>query len=165
MWHACGVGDEGAVDAFGDLSFEQSKGFGTTVAGLDPSAVVVASWPWDDGLDVCCEVDRFVELAVAASGEPVADDNAAGRFDGCGAGVAGDVVGARESADVRRFGSDPTLAGRSRFLSAASLSRFWPANRAGPPHWVVDAVIDTHPCRFSMIVNVALRISVIAHID
>jgi len=51
-------------------------------------------------LDDRCGVQRVVELPVAEPGEPVADDFAAGGFDGCGAGEAGEVMAAREAGDV-----------------------------------------------------------------
>ena len=62
-----GVGEEGAVDAFGELSFEESEGFVATVAGVASALVVVASGPGADGLGVGGEVDGVVELAAAAS--------------------------------------------------------------------------------------------------
>ena len=74
------------------------------VAGVASPLVVVASGAWVDGLDVGGEVDRVVELAVAVSGQSVADDVAAAGFDRCGAGVAGKVVGAGEPADVADVG-------------------------------------------------------------
>ena len=97
---AGGVGGEGAVDGFGELSFEEPEGFGPAVAGVASALVVVAAGSGADGLGVGVEVDGVVELAVAASGQSVTDDVAAAGFDRCGAGVAGKVVGAGEPADV-----------------------------------------------------------------
>ena len=97
---AGGVGEEGAVDGCGELSFERSEGFVAAVAGVASALVVVASGAGADGLGVGGEVDGVVELAVAAPGESVADDVATAGFDRCGACVAGKVVGAGEPADV-----------------------------------------------------------------
>ena len=40
---AGGVGEEGAVDGFGELSFERSEGFAAAVAGVASALVVVAA--------------------------------------------------------------------------------------------------------------------------
>ena len=47
---AVGVGEEGAVDGFGELSFEESEGFVAAVAGVASALVVVAAGAWADGL-------------------------------------------------------------------------------------------------------------------
>ena len=66
---AVGVGEEGAVDGFGELSFEESEGFVAAVAGVASALVVVASGAcgcpkscrgWSGGLFV------FVDEAIAA---------------------------------------------------------------------------------------------------
>ena len=49
---AVGVGEEGAVDGFGELSFEESEGFVAAVAGVVSALVVVASGAGADGLGV-----------------------------------------------------------------------------------------------------------------
>ena len=59
---AVGVGEEGAVDGFGELSFQESEGFVAAVAGVASALVVVASGAWADGLGVGGEVDGVVEL-------------------------------------------------------------------------------------------------------
>ena len=64
---AVGVGEEGAVDGFGELSFEESEGFVAAVAGVASALVVVAAWAGADGLDVGGEMDGVVELAVAVA--------------------------------------------------------------------------------------------------
>ena len=46
------------------------------------------------------DVDRMVELADSASREPVGDATAGGHFDGCSAGVGGEVVTVLEAGDV-----------------------------------------------------------------
>ena len=51
-------------------------------------------------------MDGVVELAVAVSGQSVAHDVAAAGFDGCGACVAGEAVGAGEAADVADVAED-----------------------------------------------------------
>ena len=94
MAGAGGVGEEGAVDALGELSLQAPEGFGSAVAGVESPLVVVASGAWADGLGVRGEMDGVVELAVAVAGQSVAHDVAAAGFDGCGACVAGEVVGA-----------------------------------------------------------------------
>ena len=103
---AVGVGEEGAVDGFGELSFEESEGFVAAVAGVASALVVVASGAGADGLGVRGEVDGVVELAVAVAGQSVAHDFAAAGFDGCGARVAGEAVGAGEAADVADVAED-----------------------------------------------------------
>ena len=103
---AVGVGEEGAVDGFGELSFQESEGFVAAVAGVASALVVVASGAGADGLGVGGEVDGVVELAVAVSGQSVAHDVAAAGFDGCGACVAGEAVGAGEAADVADVAED-----------------------------------------------------------
>ena len=103
---AGGVGEEGAVDGFGELSFECSEGFVAAVAGVASALVVVAAGAGADGLGVGGEVDGVVELAVAVAGQSVTDDVAAAGFDGRGTRVAGEVVGAGEPADVADVAGD-----------------------------------------------------------
>ena len=103
---AGGVGEERAVDALGELSLQAPEGFGSAVAGVESPLVVVASGAWADGLGVGGEMDGVVELAVAVAGQSVAHDVAAAGFDGCGACVAGEVVGAGEPADVGDVAED-----------------------------------------------------------
>ena len=58
-------------------------------------------WVWGG------EVDGVVELAVGVAGQSVAHDVAAAAgFDGCGACVAGEAVGAGEAADVGDVAED-----------------------------------------------------------
>ena len=78
---AVGVGEEGAVDGFGELSFEESEGFVAAVGGVASALVVVAAGAGADGLGVGGEVDGVVELAVAVAGQSVAHDVAAAGFD------------------------------------------------------------------------------------
>ena len=96
----------GAVDGFGELSLQAPEGFVAAVAGVASALVVVASGAGADGLGVGGEVDGVVELAVAVSGQSVAHDFAAAGFDGRGACVAGEAVGAGEAADVADVAED-----------------------------------------------------------
>ena len=53
------------------------------------------------------DVHDVGDLAVAASGQTVTYDVAAGSLDRCAAGVAGEVIGAREAGDVTDVAEDP----------------------------------------------------------
>jgi len=88
------------VDGFGELPLEEPQGFSAAVPGGESALVVVAAGAGEDRLDVRGEVDRVVQSAVAATGQAVANDVAAGRFDWGGGGVAREVVGAGKPLDV-----------------------------------------------------------------
>jgi hypothetical protein len=71
------IGDERAVDGFGELSFERAERFGAAAPCRQPTLVVVAAGAGEDRLHACGEMDRVVELSVSAARQAMTDDIAA----------------------------------------------------------------------------------------
>ena len=86
---AARVGDQVTVDGGGDLAFECSERFFTALALVELAPVVGTSRGVVAYLGHRGDVQRPVQLPVAAGVEPVPLGGAAGRGDGGGAGVAG----------------------------------------------------------------------------
>ena len=93
------VVEEVAVDDVGELPLEASLGFLGGLEVTELAVVVVSSWAAVAGLDDGGGVEGGVQLAVPGPVEPVAADVPAGRFDWCGAGVAGEVALGPEAGD------------------------------------------------------------------
>jgi hypothetical protein len=98
--------DEVSVEDVGEASFEGSSGFGGGLPFADLALVVEPSGAWVAGMAECDGVQGGVELPVAGGVEPVAAAFAAGGFQWCGSGVAGEVVGGRETGDVADVAED-----------------------------------------------------------
>ena len=88
--------------------------------------VVVAAGSGEDGLHVGGEVHGVVQLTVATPRQAVADGVAAGGLDWRSAGVAGEVIGAREPADVADVAED---LGGEYIADTAHLSAWCAAGR------------------------------------
>jgi hypothetical protein len=102
----CFVVDEVAVEDVGEASFERAPGLSGSLSFVELALVVDAAGAWIAGLDECDGVQGVVELAVAGGVEPVAATFAAGGFQRCGAGVAGEMIGAREPGHVADVAED-----------------------------------------------------------
>src|SRR6185437_13541190 len=93
------ISGEMAVDRVAEAAFQRSPGLRRGLR-LCQFALVELS-PRTAGADLADrdQVQRPIQLTVPGAGEPVATLLAAGRFDWCGAAVAGIVVSAREPHD------------------------------------------------------------------
>ena len=98
--------EEVSVEDVGEASFEGSWGFGWGLPFADLALIVEPSGAWVAGLAECDGVQGGVELPVAGGVEAVTAAFAAGGFQRCGSGVAGEVVGGRETGDVADVAED-----------------------------------------------------------
>jgi len=94
------VGEDAPVDDVGQASLERAAGLGWGLSFAELAQVVAAAGSGVAGLADGDGVQGGVELAVATGVEPVALLVAAGGVQGCGGGVAGEVVLAGEAGDV-----------------------------------------------------------------